>query len=66
MNFLVVETERRNVGRHRILLVDDEEIMRSSLSDWLKEDGYYVVAVEDGNKAIDKVKFSEVCGLSAI
>jgi DNA-binding NtrC family response regulator len=59
MNFLVVETERRNVGRHRILLVDDEEIMRSSLSDWLKEDGYYVVAVEDGYKAIEKVKEEE-------
>jgi len=59
MDFSVVERERRNVGRNRILLVDDEEIMRSSLSDWLKEDGYYVVAVEDGYKAIDKVKEEE-------
>jgi len=45
--------------RSRILVVDDEEIMRSSLSDWLKEDGYDVVAVEDGYKALDKIKSEE-------
>lgn len=45
--------------RSRILVVDDEEIMRSSLSDWLKEDGYDVVAVEDGFKALEKVKQEE-------
>ena len=43
------------MARNRILVVDDEEIMRSSLSDWLKEDGYYVQAVEDGYKAIEKI-----------
>ena len=47
------------MGRNKILLVDDEEIMRSSLSDWLKEDGYYVLAVEDGYKAIEKVQEEE-------
>jgi DNA-binding NtrC family response regulator len=47
------------MARNRILVVDDEEIMRSSLSDWLKEDGYYVQAVEDGYKAIEKVKEEE-------
>ncbi len=47
------------MGRNKILVVDDEEIMRSSLSDWLKEDGYYVLAVEDGYKAIEKVKEEE-------
>ncbi len=44
------------MARNRILVVDDEEIMRSSLSDWLKEDGYYVESVEDGYKAIEKFK----------
>lgn len=39
-----------------ILVVDDEEIMRDSLSEWLREDGYEVVAVEDGPKTIEKVK----------
>ena len=40
----------------RILLVDDEEIMRSSLSDWLREDGYEVLAVEDGYKALTEAE----------
>jgi DNA-binding NtrC family response regulator len=42
--------------KNRILIVDDEEIMRSSLTAWLEEDGYAVVAVDDGHKAIEKVK----------
>ncbi|MEO0117114.1 MAG: sigma-54 dependent transcriptional regulator, partial [candidate division WOR-3 bacterium] len=40
----------------QILIVDDEEIMRQSLTDWLKEDGYEVVAVEDGFKALELVQ----------
>lgn len=40
----------------RILIVDDEEIMRESLTDWLKEDGYEVLAVEDGFKALEAVQ----------
>jgi DNA-binding NtrC family response regulator len=55
----IKESKRRIMARNRILVVDDEEIMRSSLSDWLKEDGYYVQAVEDGYKAIEKVKEEE-------
>lgn len=47
------------MGRHRILVVDDEEIMRSSLSDWLKEDGYYVLAVADGYQALERIKEEE-------
>ncbi|UCG90836.1 MAG: sigma-54-dependent Fis family transcriptional regulator [candidate division WOR-3 bacterium] len=45
--------------RSRILVVDDEEIMRSSLSDWLIEDGYDVLAVEDGFHALERVKQEE-------
>lgn len=40
----------------RILIVDDEIIMRDSLSEWLREDGYEVVAVEDGFQALEKVQ----------
>ncbi|MBL7075449.1 sigma-54-dependent Fis family transcriptional regulator [candidate division KSB1 bacterium] len=40
----------------RILVVDDELIMRESLSDWLREDGYGVEAVDNGYKALEKVK----------
>jgi two-component system response regulator AtoC len=45
--------------KSRILVVDDEEIMRSSLSDWLKEDGYDVLAVADGFEAIERVTDEE-------
>ena len=37
-----------------ILVVDDEEIVRESLLDWLREDGYQVEAAEDGFKALEK------------
>ena len=47
------------MAKSRILVVDDEAIMRSSLTDWLKEDGYEVVAVGDGYTAIDQVKEEE-------
>jgi two-component system response regulator AtoC len=40
----------------KILVVDDEPGMRDSISEWLKEDGYQVFAVESGRKAIRKVK----------
>jgi len=36
----------------RIMVVDDEEIVRASLSAWLEEDGYHVEAVESGRKAL--------------
>jgi len=40
----------------KILVVDDEEIVRNSLHDWLREDGYTVEAAEDGFKALEKIK----------
>jgi DNA-binding NtrC family response regulator len=39
-----------------ILVVDDEEIVRESLLDWLQEDGYHVETAEDGFKALEKFK----------
>ena len=39
-----------------ILVVDDEEIVRESLCNWLQEDGYQAEAVEDGFKALDIIK----------
>ena len=38
-----------------ILVVDDEEIVRDSLSSWLEEDGYNVEAVESGKKALERI-----------
>jgi DNA-binding NtrC family response regulator len=38
-----------------ILVVDDEEIVRESLSSWLEEDGYEVVTAENGAKALERL-----------
>lgn len=40
----------------KILLVDDETIVRDSLSEWLKEAGYDVTSAEDGYRAIQIIK----------
>jgi two-component system response regulator HydG len=42
----------------KILVVDDEAIIRHLLTDIFKEDGHQVVAVENGKEAIEKVKES--------
>jgi DNA-binding NtrC family response regulator len=38
-----------------IMVVDDEEIVRASLTSWLEEDGYHVEAVESGKKALERL-----------
>jgi len=45
-----------NKERTKILVVDDEEIVRESLSGWLREDGYRVDVANDGPSALEKVK----------
>jgi DNA-binding NtrC family response regulator len=40
----------------RILVVDDEEIVRESLSGWLEKDGYDVACAPDGRFAVDRMK----------
>ncbi len=42
----------------RILIVDDEEIVRESLSGWLEKDGYVVATAVDGRTALERVKES--------
>ena len=44
-----------NRERTRILIVDDEEIVRESLSGWLEKDGYTVSTAHDGPSAIARV-----------
>jgi DNA-binding NtrC family response regulator len=39
----------------KILIVDDEEIVRESLSEWFKEDGYQVESVKDAADALKKL-----------
>ena len=40
----------------KILVVDDELIMRESMAAWLMEDGYLVETAESGHEAIELVK----------
>jgi DNA-binding NtrC family response regulator len=42
----------------RILIVDDEEIVRESLSEWFKEDGYQVGSAENAVEALNKLNKS--------
>ncbi len=40
----------------KILVVDDEAIVRESLSDWLKDVGYRVFTAENGHKALEVIE----------
>jgi CheY-like chemotaxis protein len=42
--------------RTRILVVDDEEIVRESLGGWLEKDGYTVQVQPDGPSALARIK----------
>jgi two-component system, NtrC family, response regulator AtoC len=42
--------------RTRVLIVDDEEIVRESLGGWLEKDGYTVVTAADGPSALVKLR----------
>jgi CheY-like chemotaxis protein len=44
------------MNRSRILIVDDELIMRESLRGWLERDGYEVAAAASGEEALDMLK----------
>ncbi|MGC8684942.1 MAG: sigma-54-dependent transcriptional regulator [bacterium] len=48
-----------------IMIVDDEEIVRTSLSSWLLEDGYDVISLESGRKALEALKTSN-CDLMLV
>jgi two-component system response regulator AtoC len=40
----------------KILVVDDEAIVREALSDWLKDIGYQVFTAENGHKALEVIE----------
>jgi two-component system, NtrC family, response regulator AtoC len=43
------------MNKVKILVVDDEAIVRDSLGDWLKDAGYHVLTAEDGHKALEVI-----------
>src|SRR5512134_3800238 len=49
------EAEMTMEKKVNIMVVDDEEIVRASLTGWLEEDGYHVEAVESGKKALERL-----------
>lgn len=49
------DMEGRSGKKRSVLIVDDEKIMRDSLTDWLK-DGYRVTTAESGEKALELIK----------
>ncbi len=44
------------MGSTKILIVDDELIMRESLAGWLERDGHHIETAASGEEALDKVK----------
>jgi DNA-binding NtrC family response regulator len=48
-----------NVKQRKILLVEDEVVLREALQDWLVTDGYEVEVVESGEEAVERIKTEE-------
>ncbi len=46
----------KTIQPHKILIADDEFLIRWSLSQALSQEGYDVISVEDGKKAVEKAK----------
>jgi len=45
--------------KKKILIVEDEAVMREGVRDWLIEDGYEVECVETGEEALQRIKDEE-------
>jgi heterodisulfide reductase subunit A2 len=43
----------------RLLIVDDEVIVREAMRDWLKDSGYAVEIAESGEEALEKIRKQE-------
>jgi DNA-binding NtrC family response regulator len=44
------------MGNAKILIVDDEQIIRESLSGWLERDGYEIMTAASGEKSLELLK----------
>ncbi len=47
------------IKKRKILIVEDEAVVRESVRDWLAEDGYDVECVETGEEALERIKAEE-------
>ncbi len=46
--------------RHNLMIVDDEPIVRRSLADWFKEEGFHILTAEDGYRALEIIEKESV------
>lgn len=46
--------------KHKILVVDDEKVVRESLSEWLTEAGYEILTAADGISALELIQKQEI------
>ena len=53
------EKEKEVKEMKPVLIVEDEAIMRESLRDWLKDEGYEVDVAEEGEEALKKIEEKE-------
>ncbi len=44
-----------NVGNWKVLLVDDDRLSREAMADWLRSEGFDVIAVADGQAAVQHI-----------
>src|SRR4030042_2175381 len=51
------------VKKKKVLIADDEKIVRESLTDWLTDKGYQVVTAADGNEAMKILSKAEGLGV---
>jgi DNA-binding NtrC family response regulator len=51
--------EAEETRKKKVLIVEDETVVRESLRDWLVEDGYDVECVDTGEEALEKIKEEE-------
>lgn len=50
----------------RVLIVDDEDMVRENLQAYLEDEGMMVVAVESGEEAIDRIQKEGCCFIVCI
>jgi heterodisulfide reductase subunit A len=49
---LAIDLSRQQRGQFRILVVDDEWVVRDSLKEWLVDEGFHVAMAESGEQAL--------------
>jgi two-component system response regulator (stage 0 sporulation protein F) len=54
--FTAMESRKEMEPTNKVLVADDELLIRWSLAEALSQEGYEVKAVEDGNKALDAIR----------